>query len=614
MRSMTYAEPDGDQAQALDTFRKVVPYLWPKDQPALRRRVVWAMLALILAKLFTVTTPFFFKWIIDSFGLDNSSSRVVTLLALTPMTLVLAYGVGRVLMIGFAQLRDSIFASVGQHAVRSLALKSFEHLHKLSLRYHLDRRTGGLSRVIERGTKGVETVLRFSLFNTIPTLVEMALVGVIMAVWFNVWFALVTAGTVIFYIWFTYKATQWRLDIRRRMNDADTKANTKSVDSLLNYETVKYFGNEDHEHKRFDSSMKKYETEAIKTTTSLGWLNTGQAIIFSIGLCICMWMGAQGVSNGTLTIGDFVMINAFLIQLYIPLNFLGSTYRDIKQGLMDIENMFVLIDQEPEVQDKKNAPDLNVDKAALKFEDVYFSYDAERPILAGVSFNVPAGKTVAIVGPSGAGKSTLSRILFRFFDVSQGAIYIDDQNIAEVSQKSLRSQIGMVPQDTVLFNDTIAYNIRYGRVTASDEDVKQAAKLAQIDDFISNLPNGYDAMVGERGLKLSGGEKQRVAIARTILKDPPILMLDEATSALDSYTEKEIQHALEDISKDRTTLIIAHRLSTVVHADEIIVLDKGKIVERGTHKKLLAKKDGLYAGMWNRQREVDEARATLEED
>jgi len=597
----------GTGATHMETLRGILPYLWPADRADLRWRVVMAMVALVASKVVTVAVPFAYKEAVDALTVPAGTAAAVVAV---PVFMVLAYGVGRILMVALAQLRDGLFAKVGQRAVRQLASRTFRHLHELSLRFHLERRTGGLSRIIERGTQGIEIVLRYSLFNTFPTLLELAFVCAVLIYNFDIWFALVTTVTVLLYMWFTYAATEWRISIRRRMNDADTDANTKAVDSLLNYETVKYFGNEEHESRRFDRSMANYEAAAIKTQTSLAVLNSGQALVFSVGLTICMVMAGIGVADGRLTLGDFVMVNAFLIQLYLPLNFLGSVYRDIKQGLIDIENMFRLLHVDPEVRDKPGAPDLKVTSGDVVFDRVSFSYDPARPILGDVSFTVPAGHTVAIVGPSGAGKSTISRILFRFYEVTGGAVIIDGQNIAEVTQPSLRAAIGMVPQDTVLFNDTIRYNIRYGRPDAPDEEVVEAARLAQIHDFILSLPEGYDSMVGERGLKLSGGEKQRVAIARTILKGPPILVLDEATSALDSHTEQEIQAALKKVSESRTTLVIAHRLSTVVDANEIIVLDAGRIVERGTHAALL-EAGGVYAGMWNRQREAEEARERL---
>ncbi len=594
----------------LKTLVGLFPYLWPKERLDLRARVVIAMLALVASKVVTVLTPFAFKDAVDALTVDGATSA--TALVAAPIALILAYGFGRVMMVLTQQIRDGVFAKVAQHAVRHLAVRTFRHLHDLSLRFHLERRTGGLARVIDRGVKGIELILRYALFNTFPTVLELAFVCGILYFNFGAWFALVTAVTVTLYIWFTYQATEWRIGIRRAMNDADTDANTKNIDSLLNFETVKYFGNEEHELKRFDVSMARYEKAATKTYTSLAVLNSGQAIIFSVGMTIVMVMAGKGVVDGSLTVGDFVLANALLIQLYLPLNFMGTVYRDIKQGLIDIEAMFNLLNVTPEISDKPDAKPLEVREGEIAFDQVTFHYDPERPILKGISFKVPAGNTIAIVGPSGAGKSTVSRLLYRFYDVSGGAVTIDGQNLADVTQKSLRAAIGMVPQDTVLFNDTIRYNIRYGRPDATDEEVEEAAKLAQIHDFIETLPAGYDAMVGERGLKLSGGEKQRVAIARTILKGPPILLLDEATSALDTYTEQEIQSALAGVSKDRTTLVIAHRLSTIVDADEIIVLEGGHIAERGSHGELL-QLDGVYADLWNRQREAEDARKRLAE-
>lgn len=524
--------------------------------------------------------------------------------------LVLAYNLARLLQAGLNQLRDALFASVGQHAVRQLAYKTFVHMHQLSLRFHLERRTGGLSRIIERGTKGIETIVRFTILNSVPTLIEFLLTAVIFWWGYGFTYLLVTAVTVWLYIWFTVRASDWRIAIRRSMNDSDTDANTKAIDSLLNFETVKYFGNEEMEAKRFDKSMERYERAATQVWTSLGWLNFGQALIFGAGTAVMMTISALAVQRGEQTIGDFVFINAMLIQLAIPLNFIGFVYREIRQGLTDIEHMFDLLDVRAEVVDRPNAKELKIERGAIAFKNVQFAYDPARPILKGISFEVPAGKTVAVVGPSGAGKSTLSRLLYRFYDVQEGSITIDGQDVRDVTQKSLRSVIGMVPQDTVLFNDTIAYNIRYGRVTASDAEVEAAAEAAQIADFIRDLPEGFRAMVGERGLKLSGGEKQRVAIARTILKAPPILILDEATSALDTKTEQEIQAALDIVSRNRTTLVIAHRLSTVINADEIIVLKDGVIAERGTHGELIDR-GGLYASMWSRQREATQAEEQL---
>ena len=599
-----FASGDGNQ---WETLKSLLPYLWPEGRTDLKVRVVISMSALIVAKVITVWTPYTFKYATDAL---TASGNPAAIAFSVPFFLIVSYGVGRIMMVALAQIRDAVFAKVGQRAVRELAIKTFRHLHALSLKFHLERRTGGLSRVISRGTAGIDTVLRFSLFNTFPTALEIALVAGVLAYSFSWLYAAVVLVTVVVYLAYTYLATEWRINIRRNMNNADNDANTKAIDSLLNFETVKYFGNEEHEASRFDASMALYEVAAVKTWVSLAVLNAGQTFVFAIGLTIVMALSAYDIIQGHATIGDFVMVNALMVQLYMPLNFIGSSYREIKQGLIDVEGMFRLLSVNAEVKDKPDAVSLTPGKAAIAFDNVSFAYDAERPIIKGLSFNVPAGHTVAIVGPSGAGKSTISRLLYRFYEVTGGKITIDGQNIAEVTQKSLRASIGMVPQDTVLFNDTIRYNIRYGRPDATDAEVEAAAKMAQIHKFIMSLPKGYDAMVGERGLKLSGGEKQRVSIARTILKGPPILILDEATSALDSFTEQEIQSALRKVSRNRTTIVIAHRLSTVVDADEIIVLDAGRISERGTHNQLLRKK-GVYAAMWNRQREADEARRLL---
>jgi ATP-binding cassette subfamily B protein len=598
----------------LSVLRELAPYVWPADRPDLRMRVVFALLALVVAKAITLAVPIAYKSIVDLLTGEASAGEIAGLsalgLAAGPAMLIIAYGVARVLMVLFAQFRDVWFTVVAQHAVRELANRTFRHLHELSLRFHLERRTGGLSRVIERGVNGVDTIVRMAVLNSIPTAVELAMISGLVAWYFGWIYVLVVLLTVGLYVWFTFWASERRISIRRDMNESDTEAHSKAVDSLLNYETVKYFGNEEHEARRFDASMARYERAAIRTYTSLGVLNTGQAVIFTLGTIVCMLLAARDVTRGTLTVGDFVMINAILMQLYLPLNFMGMVYREIKQGLIDVETMFALLNEPPEIVDKKGAKLLSVSKGEIKFENVSFAYEPDRPILKNVSFEVPAGKMVAIVGPSGAGKSTISRILFRFYELSGGRVLIDGQNIRDVTQASLRAAIGMVPQDTVLFNDTIEYNIRYGKPDATVAEVREAARLAQIDAFVMTLPQGYHALVGERGLKLSGGEKQRVAIARTILKAPPILMLDEATSALDSHTEHEIQDALERVARERTSLVIAHRLSTVVHADNIIVLDQGVIVERGTHPELLAR-GGLYASLWARQREADEARERL---
>ena len=595
----------------LTVLRELAPYIWPAGRPDLRVRVVFALIALIIAKAITLLVPIAYKAVVDLLTGEATGKEITAVgLAASPVFLIVAYGVGRVMMVVFAQFRDVWFTAVAQNAVRKLANRTFSHLHALSLRFHLERRTGGLNRVIERGVTGVDTIVRMAVLNSIPTAVELLMISGLIAYYFGWIYVVVVLVTVALYVAFTFWASERRIAIRRDMNDSDTEAHAKAVDSLLNYETVKYFGNEAHEARRFDASMARYERAAIRTYTSLGWLNAGQAVIFTLGTVICMLLAARDVVAGTLTIGGFVMINAILMQLYLPLNFMGMVYREIKQGLIDIETMFALLHEPAEITDRPGAKPLRVTKGEVKFENVSFAYDPDRQILKDISFEVPAGKMVAIVGPSGAGKSTISRILFRFYELTSGRVLIDGQDIRDVTQASLRAAIGMVPQDTVLFNDTILYNIRYGRPEATDAQVREAARLAQIHDFIMTLPQGYDSLVGERGLKLSGGEKQRVAIARTILKSPPILMLDEATSALDSHTEKDIQDALERVARERTSLVIAHRLSTVVHADNIIVLDHGAIVEQGTHVELLAR-GGLYASLWARQREADQARERL---
>lgn len=583
--------------------------MWPSDRADLKLRVVLAISALLVAKAFTTLVPFAYKGIIDSLSESGQDTALILGIAV-PIVFVIAYGVANIIDAGLQQLRDILFASVGQHAVRQLARRTFTHLHRLSLRYHLQRRTGGLSRVIERGTKGIETIVRFTMLNIAPTFVEFIIVGSVFVFMFG--FTLFTAllVTIVAYVVFTVRASNWRIAIRREMNDSDTEANSKAIDSLLNFETVKYFGNEKLEADRFDSSMARYEKSAISMWTSLGFLNFGQGLIFWSGMTVIGAISALGVMSGELTVGDFVLINTFMLQIYRPLNFIGFIYREIRQGFADIEAMFSLLEQNPEIEDKPDAKKLEIEGPVLSFEDVVFHYDADRPILKGISFEVPAGKTIAVVGPSGAGKSTISRLIYRFYDVIGGRVTIDGQDVRDLTQASVRANVGMVPQDTVLFNDSIAYNIGYGRPGASDEEVAAAARMAQIGDFIETLPKKFDTPVGERGLKLSGGEKQRVAIARTILKSPPILILDEATSALDTQTERDIQAALDAVSEGRTTLVIAHRLSTVVNADEIIVLRDGEIAERGKHPELL-EQDGLYAQMWNRQREATEAEEHL---
>jgi ATP-binding cassette, subfamily B, heavy metal transporter len=603
-----------EQATLIGTLAHLWPYIWPGDRADLKMRVVWSMVLLLVAKVATLSVPFTFKWAIDALtGADTApvqASNWTLWLIASPLIMTASYGALRVLMAVLTQWRDGLFARVAMHAVRKLAYLTFVHMHELSLRFHLERKTGGLTRVLERGRSGIEVIVRMVILQLVPTVVEVALLVAVLLWQFDWRYVLVTLITVVIFMYYTYVATEWRIEIRRKMNESDTEANTKAIDSLLNYETVKYFSAEQREATRYDRSMEGYERNSVKTYTSLAVLNTGQAVIFTAGLTATMLMCAIGVRNGTNTVGDFVMINAMMIQLYQPLNFMGMVYREIKQAVIDIEKMFSVLSRHPEIKDVAGAKPLIVTSGSVRFDDVQFSYDPERQILKGLSFEVPAGKTVAIVGPSGAGKSTISRLLFRLYDVSGGRILIDGQDIKNVTQSTLRASIGMVPQDTVLFNDTIRYNIRYGRWDASDAEVEEAAQLAQIDGFIKMSPKGYETQVGERGLKLSGGEKQRVAIARTVLKAPPILVLDEATSALDSHTEQEIQDALERVSRNRTSLVIAHRLSTIVGADEIIVLDQGKIAERGTHSQLLAS-GGLYASMWNRQREAQEARERL---
>ena len=601
-----------DTSNPLHTLRNLWPYMWPADRTDLKRRVIWAGSFLVLAKLAQVVVPYFFKWATDALNGNHDGLQFLPALLIAPVMLVLAYNVARVVQLGFNQLRDALFARVGQHAVHQLAYRTFVHMHRLSLRFHLERRTGGLSRIIERGVKGIESIVRFTILNTLPTLLEFALVAVIFGFAYGLSYVGVTAAVIWLYIWFTIRASDWRIAIRRDMNESDTDANSKAIDSLLNFETVKYFGNEQMEADRYDRSMERYEHAATRIWTSLGWLNLGQGVIFGAGMAVMMVMSALAVQRGEQTIGDFVFINVMLMQLSIPLNFIGFVYREIRQGLTDIEHMFDLLDVREEVIDKPDAVPLEKKSGAIRFDDVHFYYEPDRPILKGISFEVPHGKTVAVVGPSGAGKSTLSRLLFRFYDVQEGEITINGQDVRDVTQNSLRQAIGMVPQDTVLFNDTLGYNIQYGRIDAAKEEVMKAAEMAQIGDFIKTLPQGLDTMVGERGLKLSGGEKQRVAIARTILKAPPILILDEATSALDTATEQEIQTALDFVSRGRTTLVIAHRLSTVIGADEIIVLQDGVIAERGTHQQLLDHK-GLYLDMWNRQREARETEEKLKD-
>ena len=606
-------KPSPEQSRVL---RALWPYVWPQDRPDLRQTVLSSLVLILIAKVVTVSVPFTLKWATDalvaSTGGKLPGNEAVGWLIGAPVMASIFYGLSRILMTLLVQAREGMFAKVAMHAVRKLALSTFEHMHRLSLRFHLERKTGGLTRVLERGRAGIENISRMALMTLVPTIVEFLLILVVCAIEFDWRYIVTITLMIVFYLWFTIKATDWRVGIRRTMNESDTDANTKAVDSLLNYETVKYFGAEEREAARYDRSMAQYEVASTKSYTSLAILNSGQAVIFTIALTLCLVMAARDVVAGTQTVGHFAMVNLLMLQLFMPLNFMGMVYREIKQGLTDIERMMDVLDQNPEVADRPGAIDLKAPSAAIRFENVRFAYDPERVILQDLSFDVPAGKMVAIVGPSGAGKSTISRILLRFYDVSGGSASINGQDLRDVTQKSLRAAIGVVPQDTVLFNDSIFYNIKYGRHDATDEEVYEAARMAQIDDFVKTLPQGYNTMVGERGLKLSGGEKQRVAIARTLLKGPPILILDEATSALDSHTEKEIQDALDSVAKNRTTLVIAHRLSTIVHADNILVLEKGRLVEQGTHAELLHR-DGLYASLWNRQRRAEKAREELAE-
>ncbi|TCL09104.1 ATP-binding cassette subfamily B protein [Shimia isoporae] len=590
-----------EQRSGWRTIRKVAPYLWPEDKAWVKYRVVLAMLALLASKLVAVYTPMLYKGAVDALAEDAVSPLMLGAVGLT-----VAYGVARLMANGFQQLRDAIFAKVAQRALRQLALETFEHIHRLSMRYHITRKTGGLSRIIERGVKGVEFLLRFMLFSIGPLILELLLIGVILAVVFDIWYLVVVAVTIATYVAFTFKVTEWRVKLRRKMNDQDTDANQKAIDSLLNFETVKYFGAERREAARYDSAMAGYEEAALKTSYSLAFLNFGQAFLITSGLVAVMVMAALGVENGTLTVGDFVMVNAYMIQITMPLNFLGTVYREIRQSLVDMGEMFDLLEQPSEVSDKPDAKSIDVERGKIELDNVAFGYDPERPILRGVSLNVEGGQTVAIVGASGSGKSTIGRLLFRFYDVQGGGVRIDGQDVRDVTQESLHDVIGVVPQDTVLFNDTIRYNIAYGRDGATDAEIIDAAKAAQIHDFISQLPDGYDTAVGERGLKLSGGEKQRVGIARTLLKNPPLLLLDEATSALDTETEQGIKEALALAGQGRTVITIAHRLSTIAESDRIVVLEKGEVVEEGTHAELL-ERQGRYAQLWQRQANEDEA-------
>ena len=598
-----YTTPPGGRRDG-ETLKTLLPYLWPKDW-GLRLRVVAALACLLLAKMLGVTVPVIFRNAVDvlSPGQGNAALAV-------PVGIILAYGAARVLGQAFGELRDALFARVAQRAIRTVALQVFRHLHALALRFHLDRQTGGLNRGIERGTKGIEFLLSFTLFNILPTFLEISLVCGTLWTLYDWRFPALTLATIGVYATFTFAVTDWRTRYLRDANQSDQDANTKAIDSLVNYETVKYFGNEEHEASRLDASLRRYEHAAVMVKSTVSMLNMGQGLIIAMGATGMMMLAGYGVRDGALKIGDFVLVNTYLLQLYLQLNALGFVYREIKRSLIDMEAMFSLLRENREIEDRPDAPALAVQGGEVRFEDVQFAYHPDRPILKGVSFTVPAGTTTAIVGPSGAGKSTLSRLLFRFYDVTSGRILIDGQDIRGVAQQSLRAAIGIVPQDTVLFNDTVAYNVAYGRPSASREEVEQAARLAAIHDFVQSLPEGYQTRVGERGLKLSGGEKQRVAIARTILKRPSILLFDEATSALDTHTERDIQASLREVSRERTTLVIAHRLSTVVDADEILVLGAGRIVERGRHEALLAA-DGPYAAMWRRQQETAQLQEEL---
>jgi len=601
-------EKRAEKRSAMNVIRRVAPYIWPQGQAWVKRRVVWSLIALVASKLIAVASPLFYKASVDAMAGDTGSAA--WLLALGAIWLTIAYGMTRLLTTGLQQLRDVIFARVGQRALRQIALETFEHIHRLSMRYHITRKTGGLSRIVERGVKGVDFLMRFLIFSIGPLILELVLVGAILFFYFDWRYLVVVAVTIGLYIWFTFAITEWRVKIRKQMNDQDTDANQKAIDSLLNFETVKYFGAEAREAGRYDAAMAKYEEAAVKTNNSLALLNFGQGLLITIGLVIVMVMAAQEVAAGTLTVGDFVMVNAYMIQISMPLNFLGTVYREIRQALTDMSEMFDLLEQPAEIIDKPGAADLVVRGGEVRLDHVSFAYEAARPILKDVSLTVGAGQTVALVGPSGSGKSTIGRLLFRFYDVSGGALRIDGQDVRDIRQDSLHGQIGVVPQDTVLFNDTIYYNIAYGRPEASRAEVEAAARAARIHEFVVKMPRGYDTQVGERGLKLSGGEKQRVGIARTLLKNPPILLLDEATSALDSQTERDIQDSLKEMGQGRTVITIAHRLSTIVDADLIVVLEDGRIVEQGRHDDLV-ERGGRYAAMWLRQSTEEEEQAAV---
>ena len=587
------------------------PYIWPKGRNDIKSRIIIALIILILAKILTVLVPYTYKWATDAIVGDNTAPNIIPIVLLTPVMLIIAFGVGRILMVAFNQLRDALFVKVGQTAVRSLGKKSFHHLHSLSLSFHLNRRTGALNRITDRGVKGIESIIRLLILNTFPTVIEFVFVGFILLYEFDWRFLIVVFLTVITYTFFTVYYSSLRKIYRKQMNSSDEDANTKSLDALINYETVKHFNNEQIEEERFDEAMSGYEKASSKVLTSLAFLNFGQTAIFTIGLTICMLMSGIEVSKGNQTIGDFVLVNALLMQLSIPLNFFGFIYREISQGMIDLRSLFSVLKIEPEIKDKKNAIEMSFEKTDIEFKNVSFSYDNKRNVLNKINFKIPSGSSLAIVGPTGAGKSTISRLLFRFYDVSSGSILVNGKDVRDITQVSLRKNIGVVPQDTVLFNDTIYYNLSYGKINADEKEIWEVARRAKLSELIKTLPDGMNTVVGERGLKLSGGEKQRVAIARTLLKNPPILILDEATSSLDTLTEKEIKVSLNNLAKKRTSIIIAHRLSTIVDADKILVFEKGKIIEQGTHIQLLKKK-GLYADMWNTQQTIEKAEETLQ--
>lgn len=607
MRRLSKTDANFDpnaKIEGWNVIRRVAPYLWPAGDKNTKVRVVAAISVLLIANAIAVGTPFLYKAAVDALAAEARDDA--WLIALGAVWLTVLYGVSRLAMTGLTQLRDVIFTPVGQRALRTLALETFTHIHRLSMRYHITRKTGGLSRIIERGVKGVDFLMRFLIFSMGPLLLQLIMISVVLFFNFDVWYMVVVVVTIAFYVWFTFAVTEWRVKIRKVMNEQDTDANQKAIDSLLNFETVKYFGAERWEANRYDGAMRQYEAAAVRTNYSLAFLNFGQSLIITAGLVIVMGMAAMGAQAGNLTVGDFVMINAYMIQITMPLNFLGTVYREIRQALIDMGGMFDLLEQPAEVKDKPGASALKVTGGRVTLHDVHFGYDAARPILKGVDLDVEPGQTVAIVGSSGSGKSTIGRLLFRFYDVTGGAMLIDGQDVRDVTQDSLHAQIGVVPQDTVLFNDTIHYNIAYGRPGASEAEIREAARAANIHDFIMSLPDGYETTVGERGLKLSGGEKQRVGIARTLLKNPPILLLDEATSALDTDTEREIQRELRQMGQGRTVITIAHRLSTIQDADRIVVLEDGEIVESGTHDVLLVQA-GRYAHLWNRQSEEEDA-------